>query len=182
MSDTTKLYSFQGQEPQLLPNEIRLSDGRSRTDSSTFTEEEVLDAGFTGPYEIPEYDQNTQKIYWNSETFSFIVEDISDEDLWREIRIKRNRLLSECDWTMVADSPEDLNFREWEMYRQRLRDIPNNYQNPKEVIWPISPENLSDDNFDQPRIYEDRLLRRVRDLEEIIKTLTSQPEQPIEGV
>ena len=164
MADPTALYSYQGQGPQPLPEKILLSDGRKRTDVSSFTDEEIEDAGFTGPYEVPEYNQEYQRVLWDSETLSFVIEDISDEELWSRIRKHRDQLLLESDWTMAADAPETLNFHEWEMYRQRLRDI-TNFESPKDVIWPESPEGKSDEEFDQPRIYEDRLLWRVRGLE-----------------
>jgi hypothetical protein len=180
MTNPTELYSYKGQEPKILPEKIELSDGKSRTDISSYTEEEIKDAGFTGPYEIPQYDQQYQRIHWDSETLSFIIEDISDEELWDNIRKKRNILLSECDWTMMADAPENLNFHEWEMYRQRLRDLPTFYENPKDVKWPISPEGRSDDDFDQPRLQEDRLIWRVRDLEESINKIVAEVfQQPV---
>ena len=123
MADPTALYSYQGQAPAPLPEKILLSDGRKRTDVSSYTDEEILDVGFTGPYEVPQYNQEYQRVLWNSETLSFNVEDISDEELWQKIREKRNNLLAESDWTMTADAPENTNFREWEMHRQRLRDL-----------------------------------------------------------
>lgn len=174
MANPTELYSYQGQEPKQLPDKLLLSDGRKRTDISSYTDEEIEDAGFTGPYTVPSFDQEYQRVYWNSENLSYTVQDIPEEELWERIRIERNRLLSECDWTMAADSPEDLNYREWEMYRQRLRDIPSFYQHPKDVIWPISPEGRSDEDFDQPRIYENRILWRVRDLEGMVQRLITE--------
>lgn len=172
--DSTKLYSYQGQEPAPLPDKILLSDGRKRTDISSFTAKEIEDAGFTGPYTVPSFDQEYQRISWDSDSLSFVVEDISEEELWERIRKERNRLLSECDWTMAADAPEDLNYREWEMYRQRLRDLPSFYTNPKDVVFPNSPEGLSDDDFDQPRIYEDRIIWRIRGLEGMVKRLMNE--------
>jgi hypothetical protein len=41
------LYSYKSQYPKPLPHRIKLSNGRTRTDSSSFTEEEILDAGYT---------------------------------------------------------------------------------------------------------------------------------------
>ena len=61
MADLNTLYSYQGQEPQILPHRISLSDGRSRTDASSFTDEELNDAGITGPYTRPEYNQEYQR-------------------------------------------------------------------------------------------------------------------------
>ena len=178
MADPTALYSYQGQGPQPLPEKILLSDGRKRTDISSYTNEEIVNAGFTGPYEVPEYDQNYQRVLWNSETLSFVVEDISDEELWDSVRKERNRLLLESDWTMAMDTPEDTNFREWEMYRQRLRDIPSFYKHPKDIIWPTSPKGLSDSDFDQPRINENRAIWRIRDIEKAISKLSYRVYQP----
>lgn len=177
MANPNELYSYQGQEPQPLPHEICWDSGSGmvyRTGVESFTEEEVKKAGYSGPYKRPEYNQEYQRMFWDSENLKYVVEDVSNEELWDRIRAERDRLLAKCDWTMAADAPEDLNFHEWEMYRQRLRDLPSLYENPKDVIFPISPEGRPDSDFDQPRLYEDRILWRVRDLEEIVKRLTAE--------
>lgn len=177
MANPNELYSYQGQEPQPLPHEISWDSGSGmvyRTDVESFTEEEVKRAGYSGPYKRPEYNQEYQRMFWNSENLKYVVEDIPNEELWDRIRDERDRLLAKCDWTMAADAPEDLNFHEWEMYRQRLRDLPSLYENPKDVIFPISPEGRPDSDFDQPRLYEDRILWRIRDLEEMVKRLTAE--------
>jgi len=182
MADPNALYSYQGQEPKPLPHEISWVEewGQTtfRTGVDSFTDEELAKAGYAGPYEVPEYDQEYQRLFWNSENLKYVVEDISDEELWSRVRSERNRLLVECDWTMSADAPETLNFREWEMYRQRLRDITSSYEHPKDVQWPISPEGRADEDFDQPRVYEDRVLWRVRDLERIVRNLSYRVIKP----
>jgi hypothetical protein len=62
-----------------------------------------------------------------------------NEYKWIEIRNKRNRLLFECDWTQLPDSPlSEEKRQEWRIYRQELRDI-TNYTSPDEVIWPNEP-------------------------------------------
>ena len=49
-----------------------------------------------------------------------------DIDFWNSIRIKRDVLLSESDWTQTADSPlTDSKKAEWVTYRQALRDVPS---------------------------------------------------------
>ena len=49
-----------------------------------------------------------------------------DIDFWSAIRIKRDVLLSESDWTQTADSPlTDSKKAEWVTYRQALRDVPS---------------------------------------------------------
>ncbi len=46
-------------------------------------------------------------------------------DFWIAVRIERNTLLSESDWTQMSDSPlSDSKKTEWATYRQSLRDLP----------------------------------------------------------
>lgn len=59
------LFSFQSQRPAPLPWRITLPSGFTRTDPSTFTEEELQAAGFTGPYTEPPYDPATQQLSWD---------------------------------------------------------------------------------------------------------------------
>lgn len=54
------------------------------------------------------------------------------------VRSQRDRLLSSCDWTQVADAP--VNKTAWAAYRQELRDIPSQAGFPGNVIWPSQPE------------------------------------------
>ena len=49
------------------------------------------------------------------------------------VRNRRNMLLNQSDWTMYAPLPESKK-TEWEVYRQKLRDLPLN------VIYPVWPE------------------------------------------
>lgn len=185
MADPNALYSYQGQEPRPLPHEISWVEEWGqityRTDASSFTDEELTKAGYSGPYEVPSINVDYQRLRWDSEVVNYIVEDISDEELWSEIRIERDKKLAECDWTMVSDVPVEVNQREWEMYRQRLRDLPSLYENPKDIVWPISPEGRPDDDFDQPRIYDVKLRWRVEDLENELSALKNQLNSLIEA-
>ena len=53
------------------------------------------------------------------------------------VRAQRNILLSESDWTQVADAPVDQ--AAWATYRQALRDIPSQVGFPLDVVWPKKP-------------------------------------------
>jgi hypothetical protein len=69
-----------------------------------------------------------------------IPEEASPSITWEGIRDARNRKLAECDWVMLTDSPlsqEQKNL--WISYRITLRDIPQTYNTPSEVIWPTKP-------------------------------------------
>jgi hypothetical protein len=65
------------------------------------------------------------------------------EDLLNDVRIERNRKLSSCDWTQVADSPLSEEQKiEWQSYRQSLRNVINNLGailSISEVNWPNPP-------------------------------------------
>jgi hypothetical protein len=63
--------------------------------------------------------------------------DLSDERAWDYFRGYRNRLLSESDWTQVADAP--VNQAAWVRYRQALRDLPEKTADPRKAVWPESP-------------------------------------------
>ena len=88
------LYSYKGQPPKELPHRIVLSDGRTRTDSSTFTEEELTDAGWilagsepimgVGPY---------QKTRWTGS--AWVIEDLSDDEMLLKASTKLKQVPSE---------------------------------------------------------------------------------------
>ena len=59
------------------------------------------------------------------------------ENQWELIRIERNQLLAECDWTQLSDVSQTIKDL-WTIYRQQLRDI-TNQQNPFNIEWPVKP-------------------------------------------
>lgn len=61
----------------------------------------------------------------------------ADANQAEQTRLERNRLLSNCDWTQVADSPVDK--AAWATYRQALRDITAQAGFPWSVEWPTQP-------------------------------------------
>lgn len=62
------------------------------------------------------------------------------EEKWADIWSRRNALLTACDWTQVADAPlTEEQKTAWRNYRQALRDIPQAFATPEDVVWPDSP-------------------------------------------
>ena len=59
------------------------------------------------------------------------------ENQWEAIRIQRNELLTECDWTQLADIPSETK-EAWTIYRQALRNI-TSQTNPFSITWPVKP-------------------------------------------
>lgn len=85
-----------------------------------------------GENEVTEY----QKV--RNKTQAEIANEI--EGLWVSIRYERNMLLSQCDWTQLADSPlSNQKQTEWQIYRQELRDI-TQQPDPFGIVWPTPPE------------------------------------------
>jgi hypothetical protein len=59
--------------------------------------------------------------------------------MWENIRVQRNELLLESDWTQLSDSSLSEEKKiEWQTYRQELRDIISQ-QDPFNIIWPTKP-------------------------------------------
>jgi hypothetical protein len=57
---------------------------------------------------------------------------------WRDLRFERDRRLASSDWTQVPDAPVD--HAAWAAYRQALRDLPDNTEDPRNPVWPSKPE------------------------------------------
>lgn len=89
---------------------------------------------------------------WRDNTHKFVdgefVEIVStaDEILqegWFSVRTIRDGRLQQSDWTQVPDSPLSAEQRsEWQMYRQKLRDLPADYAHVtaiEDVVWPTAP-------------------------------------------
>ena len=65
-----------------------------------------------------------------------------DSSIWNVVRIDRDKLLAESDWTVMPDSPLSTSKQnEWKTYRQSLRDIPQTYRvdGYSAVVWPTVP-------------------------------------------
>jgi len=67
-------------------------------------------------------------------------DDIPDDAKWRYIRKHRNDLLVKSDWSQIEDSPlTGTTKQSWKDYRRLLRDIPQTYASPNDVVFPDLP-------------------------------------------
>ncbi len=58
----------------------------------------------------------------------------------REIRAKRNFLLHESDWTQLSDATlTQAQKDEWKIYRQKLKNIPQDFIATGEIVYPTKP-------------------------------------------
>lgn len=88
-----------------------------------------------------------QKIV-NGEVIEMTEEEVAEYILWAEenarqgktadVRDRRNALLTSTDWTQAVDVPQAIKDR-YAVYRQALRDIPQQEGFPDNVVWPVEP-------------------------------------------
>lgn len=135
------LYSHNGAFPAHLPNRIVLSNGMSRTDKTTFTPEEIADAGWVAaPPAPPAVYPNV--LDWDGSSWVVRAPNAVETELrWVEVRRTRDLRLAQTDFQILkayeqgaAPDPDLVT------YRQAMRDIPQNTANPFHVTWPSQPE------------------------------------------
>ncbi|MEZ9362777.1 phage tail assembly chaperone [Vibrio cyclitrophicus] len=64
---------------------------------------------------------------------------INEEIKWTPIRqIRKHKLIEADDLVNVAEDKE-VNTIPFRQYRQALRDIPQTFTNPEDVVWPQKP-------------------------------------------
>ncbi|WP_256384088.1 tail fiber assembly protein [Photobacterium toruni] len=65
---------------------------------------------------------------------------MSKIDFMQDIRNRRAVLLTQTDWTQMPDAPLTAEKKaKFTAYRQVLRDIPQTYDNPDDIVWPTKP-------------------------------------------
>ena len=143
------LYSYRGEYPkENLPERIRLSDGRTRTDSSTYTNEEISDAGYVGVSTAPTYNDRTHKLSWNGTDWQ--VDELTEEEItrntilkWEEIREERDKIIHSIEWKIMRNLSEtrlgittttDV-LSDLDSYLNTLRNI-TTQEDPYNIVWP----------------------------------------------
>lgn len=64
----------------------------------------------------------------------------SNNGKFNDIRIKRNKLLFNSDYTQLDDSTYAGTKEEWKTYRQKLRDITKGVTDPDTIVFPEEPK------------------------------------------
>ena len=80
------LYSFNGSEPQELPNRIKFPGGRTHyLSDSPLSQEELEEAGWSGPFAKPGFVLGEENVKWDEERGSYQVVKLDEEEkekLW----------------------------------------------------------------------------------------------------
>lgn len=66
-----------------------------------------------------------------------MAEATAEARAWAKVRNIRNDLLAATDKYMTVDNPK--NTPELQAYRAALRDLPEAFESPQDVVWPTNP-------------------------------------------
>jgi hypothetical protein len=131
------LYSQNGQHPTTLPFRIVLSNGRTRTDPSTFTTEEIADAGYFAVEHPPQVDYPNKLEWTGTEWIVRPPNDIETLQRIQQIQQQCKQILFDTDYKVIKaveqGTPIDPVIA---TYRQQLRDLYNNVVDPWNVVVP----------------------------------------------
>ena len=146
------MYSYKTEYPiSNLPERIRLSNGSTRTDSSTFTNAELTDAGYVDVSDPPSFNSQTHKLTWDGTSWqtvaltdSEIVTNISQQ--WASVRSDRKEKFEEVEWRVfrhqsqvrLGVTPTD-NIADLDAYIQALRNV-TTQSDPYNITWPTLKE------------------------------------------
>ncbi|HIF9272831.1 TPA: phage tail assembly chaperone [Photobacterium damselae] len=68
------------------------------------------------------------------------VSEVISEQKWDQIRNIRDSRLKACDFIVIKSNEMGQQVPDkWKVYRQTLRDIPQTYDNPDDIVWPAKP-------------------------------------------
>ena len=147
-------YSLRGSYPCPIPFRISLSDGRTRTDPSSFTAEEIADAGYIPVEDMPILN-SVQIVEWDSVNVSWIIRDKTLEEsqaetkaVWASIRQQRDNLINSVTWRYERYARHDRlglpqidDIADLDTYIQALADVPQSQNDPYDIVWPILKSN-----------------------------------------
>lgn len=71
---------------------------------------------------------------------AMIWEEMTEQQKWNQIKYQRDLYLQQCDWTQLPAAVLTIEEKAaWQDYRQALRDIPQTFNSPDEVVYPVMP-------------------------------------------
>lgn len=136
-----KLYYKPGQIPSELPFRIRLSDGRTRTDPSSFTDEEIADAGYAEAPAKPSFVETGKSVVWNYETHEWyavgkaVTEEQNTKHWYFRNKETQEILLQESQWMATRNFELGIVDEVFDAYRQELENF-DLFGDPATKQWP----------------------------------------------
>lgn len=150
------LYSYKKKYPKELPNRIRLPNGLTKTDKTTFTDEEIADAGYILVSDPPALDEG-DSLHWDGD--KWVVKSLTPEEKlsyqWSKIRELRDGTIASVLWRVeryhsevrLGLEPTD-DIVKLDKYIQALRDI-TKQPDPSNIEWPELPTKANSDAVEE---------------------------------
>jgi len=120
-------------------NAYLLDENKKLAGSTVFNDDEIIPQNFI-TQSPPIHDFDNEIPVWDDNNWKIVYTEKGKIKAFEDARKKRNQLLQSTDWTQLQDvkltaekSAEILE------YRQKLRDMFNGINDPKELIWPELP-------------------------------------------
>tara|TARA_B100000035_G_C21024276_1_gene565459 strand:- start:146 stop:628 length:483 start_codon:yes stop_codon:yes gene_type:complete len=133
------LYSHKQNTPDTLPEKIVLSNGFTRTDSSSFTAEEIADAGYVAAPEKPSFNVKTHRCLWVNT--NWVVSELPDSE---------KEYIKEQQWRVAQKQISDCLFTILQCYRQTRQDMDAG----KEPLYLLTDIDAYYDKLDYQTIYD----------------------------
>ena len=89
------------------------------------------------PPEHEDHGKTVQQIVGSSIMTDAMITEHKEKDTWEQMRVYRNQLLNECDWTQGVAVPDAIK-TPYQTYRKALRDIRKS-ETTADVVWPTKP-------------------------------------------
>ena len=123
-----KTYDFSGEDYEIVETEINVQEFYQSGHITETIDEISYHLNWDGTTLSAD---DTAKAAW----------ELAEE--WKKIRTRRNRLLSESDWTQGGDSPLTTQKKsDWAKYRTSLRTLPEDQSSKSkysDITWPTKP-------------------------------------------
>lgn len=128
----------------VAPYEIEYEEDLAKITFFENVQPKVVEEGEAEKYEYDMYrlelinrDNLIANLDSNLDAWIMTAKDVEYAELADEVRKKRNKLLTESDWTQLVDASLTTKNKEtWLVYRQALRNVPQQKGFPHDVVWP----------------------------------------------
>ena len=131
-----KTYDFSGEDYEIVETDAPLSYESTDDEGNTIT------IPFTqSGHIVSDLDGTHYHLTWDG---SAILKDdtaltaYQTAEKWKNIRADRNRKLAETDFMALSDTSPSMS-NDMKLYRQKLRNIPQENSDPDNITWPSKP-------------------------------------------
>jgi len=126
-----KTYDFSGEDYEIVETDAPLSYQDKDEDGNDITVLFTTSGHIHGGHYHLKWDGS--KIIKDDDALSAC----QTVEKWKSIRLKRSRLLAETDYLAMKDQPDMSN--DMQIYRKKLRDLPQDNSDPDNITWPSKP-------------------------------------------